>query len=405
MPLDLDKVRSRFPALSRELNGETVAYLDGPGGTQVPIDVIEAMTTFMERGGSNLGGPFATSVETNELVTDARRAVADLFNSEPSEIVFGQNMSSLTFPMSRALAQTWDDGDNIVVTRLDHDANISPWLVAAAERGVEVRWADFDPTDGRLDMASLEAAVGPSTRLVAVTGASNALGTLVDMRRAADIAHGANALVYVDGVHRTPHSLVDVSRWDVDFYAASAYKFYGPHVGMLYGKAQHLEALPAYKVRAAPSTPPDKWETGTQSFESLAGVTAAVDYLASLGHGDDRRAKLVSAMGEVVAHENSLAERFLARASEMSNVAVYGITDDVSARTPTFAVSVDGSVPQQVARALGEQGIYVWAGHYYAISVMEHLGALDTGGLVRIGFAHYNTAHEVDRVLAALESV
>lgn len=268
-----------------------------------------------------------------------------------------------------------------------------------------MRWADFHPTDGRLDMASLEAAVGPSTRLVAVTGASNALGTMVDLRRAANIAHGANALIYVDGVHRTPHSPVDVSGWDLDFYAASAYKFYGPHVGMLYGKTEHLEALPAYKVRAAPDTSPDKWETGTQSFESLAGVTAAVDYLASLGDGLDRRARLMSAMNQVVAHENMLAERFLARASEVSNVTVYGITDDVSARTPTFAVSVDGSTPQQVARALGEQGIFVWAGHYYAISVMEHLGVLDAGGLVRIGFAHYNTRHEVDRVLAALETV
>ena len=363
------------------------------------------MSDFMERGGSNLGGPFDTSVETVQLVREARLAVADLFNAQPSEIVFGQNMSSLTFPMSRALAQTWNDGDNIVLTRLDHDANISPWLIAAAEQGVEVRWADFNPADGRLDLVSLEEVVGPATRLVAVTGASNALGTVVDLGKAADIAHAVGAVIYVDGVHRTPHGLVDVQQWGVDFYAASAYKFFGPHVGMLFGKAEHLDALASYKVRAAPDSAPDKWETGTQSFESLAGVIAAVDYLASLGEGADRRAQITSAMEEVVIHGEMVAERFLAGASEMSNVKVYGITDDVSARTPTFAVSVESRRPSDVAKSLGEQGIFVWAGHYYAIAVMEHLGVLDSGGLVRIGFVHYNTPQEADRVLAALETL
>lgn len=405
MPLDLNVIRARFPALSRRLDGRPVAYLDGPGGTQVPAQVIAAMSSFMEWGGSNLGGPFATSRETDDVLLETRAAVADLFKADPGEIVFGQNMSSLTFPMSRALADSWSEGDNVVLTRLDHDANISPWLLAAAGRGVEVRWADFNPADGRLDAERVAAVADGSTRLVAVTGASNALGTIVDLGRMAEAAHSVGALVYVDGVHRTPHGLVDVASWDVDFYAASAYKFFGPHTGMLYGKQEHLERLDAYKVRAAPDSPPDKWETGTQSFESLAGVTAAVDYLASLGEGSDRRARVEAAMAEVVAHGESMGERFLAGAAELPQVTVYGITDDVSARTPTFAISVRGRNPVEVATRLGDQGIFVWAGHYYAVEVMRHLGVLDDGGLVRIGFVHYNTPEEVDRVLDALQAL
>ncbi len=405
MALDLLELRPRFPALNRIVDGRPAAFLDGPGGTQVPRSVINAMAASLEHGGANLDGHFVTSYETAELVARARRAVADLFNADPSEIVFGQNMTSLTFAVSRALARTWKEGDQIVVTRLDHDANITPWTTAAAERGAELVWVDFDPADCTLDLAGLESAVGPRTRLVAVTAASNAVGTVVDVARAARAAHSVGALIYVDGVHYTPHALVDVLGWDVDFFTASAYKFFGPHTGMLYGKAEHLEALDAYKVRPAPGDPPGKWETGTQSFESLAGVAAAVDYLAGLGTGDTRRDHLATAMTAIGDHETSLTEQFLKGVAALPSVQVYGITDGSAPRTPTFALSVGGWHAELAAAELGRRGIFVWSGHYYAVAVMERLGLLEEGGLVRIGFVHYNSHEEVDRVLRALEAL
>lgn len=402
--LDVSTIRSRFPALDRTVDGVPAAYLDGPGGTQVPTDVIEAMAGHLTAGTANLGGPFDTSRETDAVVEAARAAVADLFNATPSEIAFGQNMTSLTLAVSRAIGAGWSPGDNVVVTKLDHDANVWPWVLAARDAEAEVRWADFDPERGcAFDPGAVAELVDDRTRLVAVTHASNAVGTIVDVGAVTEIAHSVGALSYVDAVHYTPHGLVDVQASDCDFLAASAYKFFGPHIGCLFGKRDLLEGIEAYKIRPAPGSGPGKWETGTQSFESLAGAIAAVDYIASLGGGESRRRRIESAMVEISNHEQRLAERFLAGLAEMPGVDLYGM-DTAASRTPTFAVDVVGRDPAEVAAELGKQGIFVWHGHYYALEVMERLGKPDRG-LIRIGFVHYNSIDEVDRVLSALEQV
>lgn len=405
MTLDVSTIRSRFPALRRTVGGVPAAYLDGPGGTQVPESVIEAMAGLMRVGGSNLGGPFVTSREADAVTASARSAIADLFGASPDEIAFGQNMTSLTLSVSRALGATWEPGENVVVTRLDHDGNVWPWVIAARDAGAEVRWLDFDPDDGcRLQVDDLEGIIDERTRLVAMTHASNAVGTVTDPRPVIDAAHGVGALTYVDAVHYSPHGLVDVAALGTDFLVASSYKFFGPHTGCLYGRREVLDAVDAYKIRPAPDAPPDKWETGTQSFESLTGVAAAVDYIATLGSGDTRRDRIQSAMEVIGAYERSLSERFLEGIARMSGVSLYGRTD-ADGRTPTFAISVGGVHPDAVAEALGDLGIFVWSGDYYAVEVMQRLGVADEGGLVRIGFVHYNALDEVDRAIAALASI
>lgn len=402
-PADL---RTQFPALQRTVNGQPAIFLDGPGGTQSPAGVIEAMSGYLRRGSSNHGGPFLTSRETDATTDAARLAMMDLLNARrPEEIIFGQNMTSLTFSISRAIARTWQPGDEIIVTRLDHDANIAPWLRAAEDSGVQVRWLDFRREDCTLDLTLLADLLNERTRLVAVNYASNAVGTITDVKRVAEMAHQAGAWVYVDAVHFTPHDVVDVQALDCDFLACSVYKFFGPHTGVLYGKYEWLDRLTAYKVRPASDEPPGKWETGTQSFESLAGVIAAVDYLAGIGgEAGTRRERLTRAMKAIKQHEAVLSEQFLRRATGVPGLRVYGITDieNLDARTPTFAVSLAGHSPEDVATYLGEQGIFVWHGHYYAVAVMERLGTLDQGGLVRIGFVHYNTIKEMDRLFEAL---
>ena len=404
MAFDITSVRSGFPALERTLDGRTVAYLDGPGGTQVHGSVIEAMAGFMERGGSNLDGPFVTSQETGEVQDGARSAVADLFGAEPNEIVFGQNMTSLTYAMSRSLARTWKPGDNIVLTRLDHDANVSPWIQAATDAGVDVRFVGFDPDDGcNLDLGTLHEALDSRTRLVAFTHASNAVGTITPVAEVVKAAHDVGALTYIDAVHYTPHGLVDVKESDTDFLVASAYKWFGPHIGCLFGKDALLESLDPYKLRPAPDSSPERWETGTQSFESLAGVTAAVDYIASLGTGMTRRERIVSAYEAITVYESTLSERFLTSVDSIDGITLYGHpTPD--GRTPTFAIDVEGVSPHDVSDHLGNAGCFVWSGDYYAYEVMHRLDKVPNG-LVRIGFAHYNTTDEVDRVLSELEAL
>jgi len=402
MPLDVNEIRAQFPALLRTVGDQPAAYLDGPGGTQVPDRVIEAMGGFLRTGGSNLGGPFVTSRETDAVTESARAAVGALYNASPDEIAFGQNMTSLTFAVSRALAATWQQGDNIVLTRLDHDGNVWPWVRAAQETGVEVRWLDFDPDTGcRLQGETLSSLLDQRTRLVAVTHASNAVGTIVDIGSLVEDAHRTGALTYVDAVHYSPHGVVDVATTGTDFLVASAYKFFGPHTGCLYGRSDVLDELDAYKLRPAPNKPPGKWETGTQSFESLAGVAAAIDYIASLGAGETLRDRLVSSMTAIGEYERALSARFLDGIREMSGVTLYG-SPTADGRTPTFAIGFEGARPAQVASDLGDQGIFVWSGDYYAVEVMRRLGVADEGGLVRIGFVHYNTVSEVDRVLNAL---
>jgi cysteine desulfurase family protein (TIGR01976 family) len=399
---DVAAVRELFPALSRRVGDDPAVYADGPGGTQVPRSVIDAMAGFLREGGSNLGGPFVTSRESSAAERGARRAVADLVNAErPEEISFGQNMTSLTLSLSRALARTWEPGDQVVCTRLDHDANVWSWKQAADDAGAELVMVDFDVAAGRLEPDRIAEALTPRTRLVAVTHASNALGSVVDVAAVTEAAHAAGALVFVDAVHFAPHGGIDVRAIGCDGLAVSAYKFFGPHTGALYLRHDLSTRLDAVRIRPAPSDPPGKWETGTQSFESLAGVTAAVDYLASLGEGADRRAALDDAMTRIGAHERTLSARFLEGVEALGGVTVHGI-DRAEGRTPTFALAVEGRSAAEVASRLGERGIFVWHGHYYAVEVMRSLGVLDTGGLVRIGFVHYNTIEEVDRTVDSL---
>ncbi|MCO5190792.1 MAG: cysteine desulfurase-like protein [Anaerolineae bacterium] len=407
--LDTAQIRAQFPALQQQVNGQPAIFFDGPAGTQSPQSVIDAMRDYLATGSSNLGGEFVVSQRTGQVAAAARHAMADMLNARhPEEISFGQNMTSLTFAVSRAIARTWQAGDEIIVTRLDHDANIAPWLLAAEDKGVTVRWLDFDSADCTLQLDTLPDLLTDKTRLLAITLASNAVGSITDIRRAVDSAHANGTLVYVDSVHYAPHGLINVQAFDCDFLVCSAYKFYGPHTGILYGKYEHMAALTAYKVRPAPALPPGKWETGTQSFESLAGVTAAVDYLAGLSTvNGDRRTRLSQAMANINLHETALSERFLRGVTSIPGLKVYGITDieRLDERAPTFAISLEGYTAAELAQRLGTAGIFVWDGHYYAVAVMERLGLLESGGLVRIGFVHYNTSAEVDRLLDTLHAL
>ncbi len=405
-PIDPIVLREQFPALRRTINGQPAVFLDGPGGTQAPERVIEAMTGYLRSGSSNHGGPFQTSRETDAATDAAREAMRDMLNANRAEeIVFGQNMTSLTFSISRAIAQEWQPGDEIVLTRIDHDGNVSPWLRAAEDRGVTVRRLDFRPENCTLAIDTLPGLLNEKTRLVAVNYASNAVGTINDVAKVVEMAHAVGALVYVDAVHFAPHDVVDVQALDCDFLACSVYKFFGPHTGVLYGKYEHLDRLNAYRVRPAGDIPPGKWETGTQSFESLSGVTAAIDYLASLGGQDGtRRERIVRGMKAIKQYEATLSERFLRAATRVPGIRVYGITDpeELERRTPTFAISLAGFTPEQVATYLGDRGFFVWHGHYYAVEVMARLELLESGGLVRIGFTHYNTYEELDRLIDVL---
>ena len=397
---DVASARAAFPALTRTKGGHPVAYLDGPGGTQVPESVIAAMSGVLEAGVSNLGGGFDSSRLAEEVTDSARQAAADLFGAaDTEEIVFGQNMTSLTFSLSRALARSWRPGDRILVTSLDHDANVTPWRLAAADAGVAVDMVRFDSGTWTVAADSVGDLLTDRTRVVAFTHASNAIGSIPDVAAIVEVAHAAGALTYVDAVHYAPHGVVDVAATGTDFLVASSYKFFGPHTGVLYGRRKLLDGLDAYKVRPAPASGGGKWETGTQSFESLAGVTAAVDYLASLGEGPDRRTRLIDGHARVEAYLVGLTERFLGGLGD--DVTLYGIGGSTG-RTPTFAVNVAGVAPDVVAARLGEAGLLVWAGHYYAIEPMSQLGLLDTGGAVRIGFVHTTTEEEVDRLLEAL---
>jgi cysteine desulfurase family protein (TIGR01976 family) len=354
---------------------------------------------------SNLGGGFGASHDAEETVAQGRAAMADFFACDPGEISFGQNMTSITFAVSRALSRSWRSGDAVVLTSLDHDANFTPWARAAEDTGVEVRIAEFDAAAGVLDPEAVARVLDDRVRLVATCVASNAIGTLVDVEAITRLAHEAGAMVYLDAVHAGPHHLLDVRSIDCDFLVASAYKFFGPHTGILYGKLDLLADLDFYKVRPAPSDPPDKLETGTQSFESIAGVTAAVDYLAGLGDGEGRRARLESAYRNIAEHENVLGNRFIDGVAGMGKVTIHGVPMMDQRRVPTFAISVDGIAADDVAARLGAQGIYVWSGHYYALNAIDRLGFLDSGGLARIGFVHYNTVAEVDRTLEALAAM
>jgi cysteine desulfurase family protein (TIGR01976 family) len=401
--LDPAAIRRQFPALQ----GGAV-FLDGPGGTQVPRRVIDAVTHYLTACNANHGGPFTTSRESDALLDAAHAACADFVNaSSPREVVFGANMTSLTFQVSRALARTWEPGDAVVVTRLDHDANVRPWVLAARDAGAEVRWVDVRE-GGTLDEEGLERHLADGrAKLVALTCASNAIGTMPDVARLTQQAQAAGALVYLDAVHYAPHGPIDVRASGCDFLACSAYKFFGPHVGVLYGRLAHLESLPAYKVRPAPEEPPGRWMTGTQNHEGIAGTAAALAYLMSLGSGPTRRERLVSAMSAIREHETGLARFLLAELAKRPAWRVWGLTGEetLTARAPTVAITHRDRPARAVAEHLAEREIYAWHGNFYAQELAERLGVEATGGFVRLGLVHYNTREEIERLLEALDEL
>jgi cysteine desulfurase family protein (TIGR01976 family) len=409
--LDLNWVRAQFPSLSQRVNGQTAAFLDGPGGTQVPQRVIDAISDYLRTNNANTCGAYATSRATDQVIAGARSAMADFLGCESDEIVFGPNMTSLTFALSRSIGRELGPGDEILLTHLDHDANISPWR-ALEERGVKIQFADIHEEDCTLDMDDLASKITPRTKLVAVGYASNAVGTINDVKTIVRLAHDAGAMAFIDAVHYAPHGPIDVRELDCDFLACSTYKFFGPHMGVLYGKREHLARLQPYKLRANTNAVPQRWEWGTLNHECIAGITACVDYLADLGRRrrssqvSDRRDAIRSAFRAIRSHERKLMERMLRGLRGIPSLHLYGISDpsELDSRCPTFAVRIDGRTPLELATRLGEAGIFTWDGNYYAINLTERLGVEKEGGFLRIGLVHYNTEEEVDRVLGELRT-
>ena len=378
---DVAAVRERFTALARP-----TAFFDGPGGTQVPDSMIEAMSSYLRGANANLGGPFETSRRSDEVVSAAHGRAAQFLGASPDEVGFGANMTTLNFALSRAAGRDLRSGDEILVTRLDHDANVAPWLELAHDRDLVVRFVDIDETDCTLRLSDLERQLSDRTRVVAYPWASNAVGTITDVRRIADLAHEAGALAWVDAVHYAPHGPIDVGAAGADVLICSPYKFFGPHLGLFFGRAEVLERIQAYKVRPAADEPvAHRFETGTLSHEALAGFVAAVDYVESVG------------WAAISAHERELGERFLTGLPD--GVRLHGIPT-MDGRTPTFAITLESHAPDAVAAHLAERDIAVWSGNYYALEIMVRLGLPD--GAVRIGFVHYNTVEEVDRLLGEL---
>lgn len=393
----VQEIRAQFPALERLHEGRPIAYFDGPGGTQVPRSVVDAMTDYLFHHNANTHWEYPTSVETDALIAASREAIADFLGATPAEIAFGANMTTLAFHLSRALGREMDPGDEVVVTELDHHANVAPWRALARERGVTIRTVRMDPTTGRLDWNDLEQALSNRTRILAIGAASNAIGTITDVQRATEIAHAVGARVFVDAVHYAPHHLVDVRAIDCDFLACSPYKFYGPHLGVLYGKRELIEALDAPKLDPAPNYAPDRLETGTQNHEGIVGAAAAVDFLASLSEGETRRDRLRTTFQAL--HERG--ERLLARLwdglAAIQGVRLYG-PEPGTERTATIAFTVAGMPSATVARRLADLGVFVSNGDFYATTVVERLG-LQEGGLVRAGCAIYTTEDEVERLI------
>jgi cysteine desulfurase family protein (TIGR01976 family) len=394
---DVEAARARFPALARmDADGRPFVWADAPGGSQVPDTVIEAVAGRMRAGASNTHGAFATSREIDELIDEAHRAGAGFLGCEPDEVVFGQNATSLLLHLSRSFGRTLEPGDDVVVTRLDHDANVRPWILAARDAGANVHWVDVRDEDVTIDQDSFDAQLTDRTKLVAFTLASNAVGTIPPAADMIRRAKAAGALVALDGVHFAQHRAIDLHELGADIVATSPYKFFGPHQGMLGVRRELLTSWQPYKLRPVPDELPDRWETGTQSHEALAGTVAAIRYVGDAG-----------GFHAFAAHERMLASRFLDGVARIPAVRLVGIADPerVDERTPTFAVRVGTQHPLDTSAALGDRGIFTWEGHYYAIEVFDRLGLLESGGAVRIGFCHYHTADEVDRVLEALDDL
>jgi len=413
--LDVAAVRDHFPALGRTGDGVPLAYLDGPGGTQVPRECIDAISAYLARSNANHGGAFATSVESDAIVHEAHAAGADFVGAhDPDEIAFGPNMTTLTFAMSRAIGRDLRAGDEVVVTRLDHDANVAPWLAVAEDRGVTVRWLELADDGATLELDRLDDVLSPRTKVVAVGLASNALGTVTDVGRVIEAAHAVGAIAYVDAVHAAPHLPIDVAALQADLLVTSPYKFFAPHLGMLYGRRELLERLTAYRVRPAGGALPGKWEVGTQNHEALAGLVGTFGYLEALGaaYGEagersDRRGRLRSAMAAIHASERDLSLAVLERLGAIRGLRLHGIGDPerVAERVPTFSFTLAGHHARAVAEHLASRGISVWDGDFYAYELIRALGLPEGGGLVRAGFVHYNTVEELERLGDALEEL
>jgi cysteine desulfurase family protein (TIGR01976 family) len=452
-PLDLDWARAQFPALSLEVGGQPAAFLDGPGGTQVPQRVIDATTEYLRTSNANTCGAYATSRRTDQTIAEVRSAMADFLGCDSGEIVIGANMTSLTYAISRAIGRELGPGDEIVLTHLDHDANISPWR-ALEERGVKIQMADIREEDCTLNMEDLARKINSRTKVVAAGYASNAVGTINDVKTIARLAHEVGALTFVDAVHYAPHGPIDVRDLDCDFLACSTYKFFGPHIGVLYGKREHLARLQPYKLRANTNAVPQRWEWGTLNHECIAGITACVEYLAELGRratghlgagalaesgtgdvgtgvharpverrsttdgnhnsadGDGprlftRRELIHAASRAIRSHELQLMRLMLRGLAEIPGLRLYGIADPtrLDSRCPTFAIRIPGHTPLELATKLGQRGIFTWDGNYYALNLTERLGVEQDGGFLRIGFVHYNTEAEVDRVIDELKNI
>lgn len=412
MPLNVHALRTQFPALNELYNGRPAIFFDNPGGTQTPQVVIDAMVDYLTRRNANTHGLFETSRRTDETIDHARQAAADLLGADHDEVIFGANMTSLTFHLARSLAAEFGPQDEIIVTRADHDANVAPWLMLAEDRGVRVQWADMDTENCTLDLEHLQSLISERTKLVAVGYASNASGTVNDVKTIVDWARQAGAYAFIDAVQYAPHGLIDVKALGCDFLACSAYKFFGPHVGILYGKREHLQRLRAYRVRPAGDELPGKWENGTKNHEGLAGVAAAIDYLAGLGvHyggtavGASRREKLAAAWREIGDYEQMLIERLIEGLEVVPGVRIYGITNryEWNQRVATVSIRKEGTTPQQLAETLDAQNIFAWNGNFYAYEFSHRLGAEPSGGFLRLGLVHYNTLEEIDRCLRVLE--
>jgi cysteine desulfurase family protein (TIGR01976 family) len=398
----VDLIRGHFPALERRHGGRPVAYFDGPGGTQVPRAVSDAVTDYLLHHNANTHWRYPSSRETDAMLEGARAALADLLGATPGEVAFGANMTTLTFHLARGLGRSWGQGDEIVVTELDHHANVAPWRSLEQERGVTVRTVPIAPETGQLDWTALERALSGRTRLLAIGAASNALGTVTEVARATALARDAGALTFVDAVHYAPHRLVDVRAIDCDFLACSAYKFYGPHIGVLYGRSDRLAAVDIPKLEPAPDTSPERVETGTLNHEGIAGAAAAVDFLASLAPGTgSRRERLRAVFAELDRRGLALVQRLLDGLAAIPGLRVFG-PSAASARTPTVAFTAGDAHPDDVADALAEEAVFVSTGDFYATSVVRRYGLASRGGLVRAGCAAYTTADEVDRLLAGL---
>ncbi len=405
---DVGWVREQFPSLQLKVNGQQAAFLDGPAGTQVPRQVIDAVQRYFLEANANTYGAFLTSRRTNEMISAARAAMADLFNCSPEEVVFGQNMTTITLGLARAIGRELKAGDEILLTVLDHDANYSPWKVLE-EKGVVIRTVDIRESDCTLDLDDLKSKLNAKTKLVAVGYASNIVGTINPVGEIAKLAHTAGAMIFIDAVHYAPHGPIDVKTLDCDFLVCSPYKFFGPHMGALYGKKEHLDRFKPYKVRPATDVVPECWETGTQVQELIAGIHAAVEYIAELGRRCDpsaktRREALLAAYRSTVAYERSLVTRLIEGVLAIPGLRFFGITEPArfAGRCSTVSFRLSKGTPTDAATFLGEHGVFTWDGNFYALNLTERLGVEKLGGVLRVGLVHYNTAEEVDRLLAAL---